>query len=320
MQTRSDPFKMCSTTLGRSLLEWYCMFEDHCAFGSAAAVLLPKYWRHENCRTRRKLADTESPRVSNAERRKRLLDDLWPQFYSKVTNIADVLTGLPSLRDLDSSSRSNAIYDLKTQLEMVRQDFKDFVQSPDVIDILQPSEHPSDFVCKESLCCHLAPDDFAPHFLQFPAAANFRLIILSVQIYIRSVIYPLLCDEEFEDNDGRFDAYELCQTFAGLECVSGGNLDDLLPSFGLLITAGLDCPLELRTWLWNKLVHFEVCGPFSKPIIKALSIYHKMPLTEYFNVVNNSTSEIQPRVVDADELVDLATIIKEINLAENSCS
>ena len=320
MQRHSDPFKMCSTALGRSLLEWYCMLEDHCAFGSAAAVLLPKYWRHENCRTRRKLAETGSPRLSNAERRERLLDDLWPQFYSKVTNIADVLTGLPSLKDLDSSGRSNAILDLRTQLDMVRQDFRDFARSAHVMDILQPSEHPINFICQESLCCHLVPDGFAPHFLQFPAAATFRMAILSVQIYIRSVIYPLLCDEEFEDNDGRFDAYELCQTFAGLECVSGGNQDDLLPTYGFFITAGMDCPPELRRWLWHKLTQFEVCGPFSEPTIKSLSIYHKMPARDYFTSVKSNTSENEPRVVDADELVHLAATIKKINLAENSNS
>ena len=64
---------------------------------------------------------------------------------------------------------------------------------------------------------------------------------------MRSVFYPLLCGEEFEDNDGRFDLYEMCQTFAGLEYAIGGNQDNLLPSFSLLVTAGFTCPPELAT-------------------------------------------------------------------------
>ena len=47
------------------------------------------------------------------------------------------------------SDRSEAIHDLKTQLDQVRQDFRDFVQSPDVMEIFQPSEHQSNFISKQ---------------------------------------------------------------------------------------------------------------------------------------------------------------------------
>src|SRR5436190_21299948 len=92
MQRCSDPVKLCSSALGRSLLEWYCVFEDYCCFGSAVSTFLPKKWRYENCRIRENLSEVEYPRLSNAERRERLLDDLWAQFYSKVMKLTDILS------------------------------------------------------------------------------------------------------------------------------------------------------------------------------------------------------------------------------------
>src|SRR5271169_5983056 len=101
MQRFSTPFQLCSTVLGRALLEWYCIFEDYYCFVTAERSMLPKSWRDANCQVRRKLAEDEYHRLSIEERRGRLLDDLWPEFYYRVTHLSDILARVSEVKRLN---------------------------------------------------------------------------------------------------------------------------------------------------------------------------------------------------------------------------
>ena len=317
MQRHSNPLKICSSALGRSLLEWYCMFEDFYCFTSIAPTILSKDWRRENCQIRQELARADYHRLPAEKRKQRLLDDLWPQLYWKVTGVSDVLGEIHTLKTVDTFKQSKTLLVLRTKLDLVRHDFEDFVDSPDVLEILQTSDAQYEVISKHSQCCPAPPRDFAPIHFTFPPAAHFRLIILCIQTYIRSVLYPLL-HERPDDNDGRDDSYELCRTFAGLEYIFGDNQDDLLPAFSPLVTAGFTCPTDLRRWLWHKLAHFEDCGPFFEPIKKTLSIYWNMPnlVADGFGAWKDNPPENRSRILCPSD-VTLASKIATMNLDES---
>ena len=318
MKVFSNPTELSSTSLGRSLLEWYCIFEDYYCFVCPAKSLLPESWRRENCQIRQKLAQTEYQYLSKNEYRERLLDDIWPQLYSRTPKLSNVAARIPLLKTRDVIRRSELLDDLRSKLKRFNKDFNEFAQSPDVLELLQATERPVMSRSNYPHCClQRAPRGFTPHHLQYPPAGHLRLVILSIQTYTRSVLYPLVCGEQFENNDGGNDAYELCRTFAGLEHAFGNDQDSLLPCFSFLVVAGFVCPPELRKWLWHNLAHFEVCGPFSEPIKSTLSVYWDMPklATESFDKLNSESANKRLKAVSLGDL-DIASELAKFKIEE----
>lgn len=271
------------------------MFEDYYCFATASGKLLPKIWRTENCRIRRTLAQIEDHGGSKDERAARLLDDLWPELYARVTDLSDVLEGISALKTVDESAQSKIMDELRVKFDLFLENFNDFTKSPHVAEVVQSSEAKVKQRSDHAICCPQPPQTFTPHLLQFPPAGYFLLFILCIETYMRAFVYSLLYGEELLDEGGNH-AYELCRTFAGLEYAFGDNQDALIPAFSPLVTAGFTCPPALQKWLWHKLAHFEQCGPFPGPIKRSLSVYWHMPdlVTEGFGTWKNKPPRGSP--------------------------
>ena len=304
--------------LGRSLLEWYCNFEDYCCLLFARKHLLPRIWRYENVRERQRLADLDYYRLAPNERKQRILDDLWPQLTALYPQLIDIFVGIPSLKALDGTRRSNVLARLNRQLRQFDHELQEFMNSPLVKEVLREAEPPFTFRSHHTACCPPLP--FVPYIFQFPPAGYLRLVTFSVKTYLRAIVYPLLRAEgasgpgvsEFESTDkavASASANEQCRSFAGLEAAFGDNQDNLFPCLTALPMAGMSCAPEIRMWLWYKLAHFEDLCQFSlDPIKKHLAVWWDMPnlATEGFGSWKWLPPEQQIRVLSVED-VDMAT-------------
>jgi hypothetical protein len=284
MQKFSDPIQHCSTTVGRSLLEWYCGIEDYCCFLGAYRALLPAEWRRENVRIRQLLAHEEYPRITPEERKPRLLDDLWPQLYALVPVLGDVLATVPLLKTLEGSERFKVAAHLTAELRQFMRDFRGFLKSPHVVEIFLPASSPQLFSCHNHVDCCPSPP-FNPDLFHFPPAGIFKVILQCLETYIRASLYPLLRMElefddvilELEDEGAAFYSVEVCRTFAGLEHQYSNNPEVIVPCFSPLVIAGLSCPPHLRRWVWCKLAHSEQIGLRFDSIKQNLAVLWDMP-------------------------------------------
>src|SRR5271154_4889674 len=126
MQKMSTPVQQSSTILGRSLLEWFCNFEDYCCFLSAGTVLLPEIWRYENVRIRQSHAELDYPGLSLLDRKARLLDDLWPQLWAMIPQLSYLLARIPPLKSLQGLERSYQAEQLQSDLITFHEKFEAF--------------------------------------------------------------------------------------------------------------------------------------------------------------------------------------------------
>jgi hypothetical protein len=284
MQRFSNPVQHCSTPIGRSLLEWYCSVEDYCCFLAAYKALLPAEWRRENVRIRQVLAHEEYPRLPPDEHRPRLLDDLWAQFWALLPALGSVLATIPLLKNLEERERIEVAVLLFGELRQFQRDFVGFLQSPHVLEILQPApSSPLSFDHNHDHCC--PPLAVVPDLFQYPPAGIFQLVLQCIQTYTRAILYPTLRAAlgfnhvimELEDEDAAFFSVELCRTFAGVECQNADNPEVIFQCFSPLIISALTCPPSLRKWLWCKLAHAENLGLRFDGIKGKLSVLWDMP-------------------------------------------
>jgi hypothetical protein len=261
--------------------------------------------------------------LSEDERRAELLDDQWAKLFTVIPNLADIVASIPQLISIEGSQYSEAATRLQSQLESFRKEFLRFTHSAHALEVLQVAEHPAQETFYHSTCCPPLP--FTPHHFQYPPAAHLQLVFLCIQIYIQTVVYPVLRpkvepdskNKDTEDENAEQSAYELCRTFAGLEHVFGENQDELLPCFSMLVTAGFCCPPEKRIWLWCKLAHFEkLCSSALDPIKKTISVYWNMPnlVVEGFNAWKSNPPDRLPNL-SADD-VERASRVAKANLDE----
>lgn len=282
MKKVSNPVQLCSTTIGRSLLEWFSPVEDYCCFLAAYKTLLPITWREENVRKRMEIAQRDYPLLSREERKPRILDDVWQQYLALVPRLANVLAGVIPLKEMEGHDRAREAARLESELRAFDKDVRDLLKRPHVLEVLQIAPLPISFRNKHASCCPPLP--FVPHLLQFPPAGFFRQIFLGVQAYTRAVLLPPLRNEnpgeaiEMEGEDLSYFSVEMCRTFAGLEYSLGDNPDALLPCFSSLVLATATCPSNARQWLWYKLSHLERLGHLTfDPIKRNLAALWDMP-------------------------------------------
>lgn len=282
LQKATDPIELCSTPIGRSLLEWFCAVEDYCCFLAAYKCLLPRTWRAENLRKRTEIAERDYPLLSEEERRARLLDDVWARFLVLVPRLADVLAGIIPLKSMEGKERSDEASRLQSELKAFDKDLRDLMKLPHVLEVLQIAPLPNPFRNKHAACCPPLP--FVPHILLCPPAGFFRLVVLSIEAYSQAVLLPPLQKEipgevaGREGEDAPYFAIEMCRTFAGLEYSLGDDPDALLPCFSALVLATATCPINTRKWLWYKLSHLERLGHLTfDPIKRNLAALWDMP-------------------------------------------
>jgi hypothetical protein len=284
LQKVTTPYQLCSTAAGRALLEWYTVFETYCCFLAAYPAFLPREWRDENVRTRERLAEIEYPRLSKAERKPRILDDILPQYLALVPRLGDVLGGIPPLQELQDPERANAAARLEAELRLFDDEVKALLNSPQVLEALEEAPIPRPFISRHAECCPDPP--FTPHMLKYPPAGFFRMNVLAAQGYIRTIMWPPLRDamgpgregEWFDEVDVQENSVQICRSFAGLEYSLGYNPDNLIPSFSPLVLATVNCPPSSRLWLWCKLSHLEKLGHLRfDPVKRNLAAMWEMP-------------------------------------------
>jgi hypothetical protein len=272
LQKVTNPVQLCSGIVGRSLLEWFIPFENHCCIIALYKLLLPRVWREEDVRIRHKIAIVEYPHLSDSERKARILDDVWPESWLNLPDLADIAYHTSKLKSLAAGARSTLAIELRTKLTCFEEKFEQFVNLPHVLEVLEPTTYPSSHPSKHANCC--PPPPFIPYTLQFPPAGILRIVLFGTRCIIQSFLRPPIYDAcgsaaELPKLDETY-AIEICRTFAGIEDALGDNPDSCLPLFAALITAIPTCPQELRLWFWYKLAHFEQLGlaTFNKPIME----------------------------------------------------
>jgi hypothetical protein len=265
LQKATNARQLCSTVIGRSLLEWYMQAENYYCSLASRKLLLPKAWREENVQIRQKLADQEYPRLSAENRKARILDDAWPQFWSIFPAINEVALEMQSLKTLSNDKRAQSAARLEEDLRQCFTKIEQFLASRHIMEVLQPVDSPSvSYRSKHEFCCPQLP--LTPYHMQFPPAGIFRMVVYTNIWYIQSVLYPVV-RAQFDsfrttpfEKEISYYSHEICKTFAGLEEDFGDDPDAMIHLFPLLIVSTTNCAPKFREWLWFKLRHIERLG------------------------------------------------------------
>jgi hypothetical protein len=295
METFSCPQKFCSTTRGRSLIEWFCSGEGYCCYMAGYRPLLPLEWRTANITIRRQMAAPEYPILSPVERKSRLLANLWPQHWIFVYRLMEIVSSVREGREC-STKRGELLQKLKT----LGEDVLEFYARSDVEEVLETMEMPESYVSSQEECC---PDiRLVPLFHQFPPSALFRLITLGFRLFIKATLYPSLrADDVFDNVDPSMYAVESCRTFAGIEHQLG-SAAVTFPCFSPMVLCALAIPecVQLRSWMIAKFCHFEKEGQMSAQKVREnLFKLWDMPSKglRYFRWLHENNSEV-------DEVLD----------------
>ena len=282
MKNFTTPIRLCSTPIGRSLLEWYCGVEDYCcSLAAYHAVLDDPHWRMENKKIRQELAHAEYPLLAAGDRKPRLLDDLWPQFRALTPALSSIVYMIPVMQKMDSKERPRVAARLMGELQRFVLDLKGFLESSHVIEVLTLQRTAKPICSQHEDCCPIPP--FQPTLLQFAPAGIFLCSLQSTQAYVRGVVYPALRAEfdetipELEGLDASYYSAEVCQAYAGTELQFGNRPDIILACFAQLIIAARSCPPPMRRWLWSKLRHAEDLGLRFESVKRQLADAWNMP-------------------------------------------
>jgi hypothetical protein len=310
MEHFSHPAQQCSTTLGRCLLEWYWNLEDHCSLVLVHKGHLSSRWRAEALRVRRELARIEYPLLAEDQRMPRLLDDLWQETWTLVPIFADVLNTIPQLRFLKEGFLLEALTQCEKNLLKAWIKIKDLGECSRAEGLFEIIDTDVVYSSRHARCC--PPSPFTPFLFKYPPGGILQLMLLSMRIYIRIILYApareaglrvetleKVFESECEDKWG----YDLCHTFAAIEEAYGDNINALLPSYYALVIAGFLCSKELRSWLWYKFAHFEKSGHhYVEPVKKNLSNLWGVPelLSQSFDMWKSSPLEKRRSVLNPD--------------------
>lgn len=283
----------------------------------AAHSVLPKVWRREDFKMRRRTAVSEYAQFSKDKLKAKILDDLWQEIWLIVPHMADVLATIPQLSTLTGASRAKTIAYLESELIYILDYLATVRASPYATELLQTVETGFPLKTRHSECCPALP--FPPYRFLYPTAGMLLLCFLSLPNYVRIILYgPIRAAGsqieklETECRLAESYAYEICRGYAAIEDEFGYDATDLLPCFNLLAMAGFSVPKELRKWLWHKLAHFEQLGPsFIEPVKKNLSVVWGMPelLTQSFDVWKEKPIENRIEHLNADDIDTAAKIV-----------
>lgn len=279
----SNPVQQCSTTVGRSLFEWFCAFEDLYCIIAAYESILPRYWRQENVRVREIFAQIEYEKLKPEQRKRRVLDDLWAHLYNSGPQVRDVIAATTSLNSLHGEAKWERAAQLEATLRVADQACTEFMKSSLVLEVLELAL-PQVYENKHVLCCPPFPLKLIVY--KCPEAAVFKIASLCLQTYIRAVLLRSLQAEMGPDDEliplgepSAADlAVELCQVFAGLEAALPNTPEIIIPCQAPMMIAALACPAPLRLWVYCKLQHLESLGqPLSAVVKEQFATQWNMP-------------------------------------------
>jgi len=318
LQKATNAPQLCSTVIGRSLLEWYMEAEDFYCSLASCKLLLPKTWREENVRIRQKLADQDYPQLSAENRKARILDDIWPQFLANIPALNEISLQIHSLQTLNNDERAQSAARLEKDLRQWFTEIEQFLALKHVMEALQPVDSPSvPYQYKHASCCPRPP--FTPYHMQFPPAGLFRIVVYVTQWFVQSVLYPALRAQVNSSQTtpfGKEPSYysqEIFKFFAGLEEDLGDDPDAMIHIFPLLLTTTANCAPDIREWLWYKLRHFEQLGLLTFKATKR----HYAKLCNMPDIVTKGFSGPPPFQVPRDiSCEDIIAAAKEFKLPE----
>jgi hypothetical protein len=318
MQRCSDPIRQSSTVLGRSLLEWYCNFEDYCCFVGGLDPLLPRVWRDENVRSRQPFENFKYSQTLS--RKNRILDDLWPQLWTILPDMLELRSSFPKLVASNEPERSVTGNAMLAKLSLLVARLNKFTSSPFVEEVFEQSNQATP--SKHSTCC--PPPPFKPYYMVYPPAGVLRIVQLSVHIYVHRLIRSPLGslgfsspDIDCQDNALQW-GYDLSRTFAGIEAAFSDTPDALFPVFSSLTVTEIASRHEFRIWMRCKLAHFEQLGKYCfEPLKRHLAVLWGMPklTTDGFSAYKYESAGEPERTVDLDT-IDLAANIIKLNIHE----
>jgi hypothetical protein len=227
-----------------------------------------------------------------------------------IPRLSNVLGGIPPLQEMQDPERANAAARLEGELRLFDDEVKDLLNSPQVLEALEEAPIPGPFIPQHAGCCPDPP--FTPHMLKYPPAGFFRMTVLAVQGYTRTIMWPPLRDamgprregEWFDEVDVHETSVQICRSFAGLEYSLGYNPDNLVPCFSPLVLATVNCPPTARLWLWCKLSHLEKLGHLTfDPVKRNLAAMWEMPdlVHEGFDISKVATPPY--RELSCDDIV-----------------
>jgi hypothetical protein len=270
----------------------------------------------EDIRVRRELTRVEYPQLSQEQRKARQVDDLWQETLALVPYLADVLSTIRELKDLQGQKLITTLFQLEKDLLDVYRQWKTLSESSSVSQITQVVEiNPALYPYKHQKCC--PPPPITPYRFNYPPGGILKLSLLSIHNYILLMHYSPIRDigvriDTLEDEYEKIDdyAYEICRGYTAVE--DEFEVDDSAPLIGCLgplINVGFVCPQELRPWLWHKLAHFDRCGPYIKVMKKNISVFWGLPelLTEGFEFWKASPLENRKSYLKIDDIEVAAT-------------
>ena len=187
MEHFSDPVQQCSTTLGRCLLDWYWNLEDHCSLVLVRKGRLSSQWRAEALRVRRELAQIEYPLLTEDQRKPRLLDGLWQETWALVPVFADVLNTIPRLRFLKEGFLLETLVQCEKDLLYAWNRIKDLGEFSCAKELFEIIDTDVIYSSRHAHCC--PPSPFKPFLFKYPPGGILRLMLLSMRIYIRIILY-----------------------------------------------------------------------------------------------------------------------------------
>lgn len=271
LQKYSDPIQQASTVLGRALLEWYCHLEDYICMLSGSQNPLPLVWRERNLQMRRELAMIEYPQLTGEIRYSRILRDMWPELWIITPRFPIIVAKISALNNLEGEEKEIEVAQVESQITNFLVDLEALKESPYLLEITQRVDRMTPPLSHHLTCC--PPFPFTPIIIVCPAAANLRMQILAMQIYINKILIPNLHGYKPNIDDL---AKEIASLYAGMEY--SFSQDSLFPTFSGLTMSGFSEKKELRMWLWCKLKHFEELGKHTfGPIKKHLAVFWKIP-------------------------------------------
>jgi len=274
-----------STLSGRGILEWYWKLEAWCAAILFRPLILPPYWVDEARRIRNERLESEYPHLSPELRFPRLLDDMWQETWSALPAYIEAIVTVMSLKNLRGQQLIDAAALLERDISLAWETLDRVKESPRSAQLFETMEVGLDtYSLRHSKCCPSPPFHALVRYL-YPLAATLDLMIMAMRASLRTYMYVPARQagcyiETLEQELQRIDtlAYEMCRTFAAIEEAVPDFPGSLMPFFTPFLTVGFCCKVELRSWFWHKLAHFEELGStFIEPNKRQLAIFWGMP-------------------------------------------
>lgn len=258
----SNPGRISSTAIGRSLLHWYIDYEDHFCLVEGCPLRLPIEWRKQGIRVRQQLAQAKDQQPSERDR----LDYLHAKFQMFTLQCKSLLSQMSQLRNLNEMELPAALVYMENNIQQFEQKMQEFINSQQVLDIMQCASPPIPLRDRLIISPRLP---FPGYRFQFPEVGFLLIEYFSCQCLTHLSLGTALNGVKSATLErskhylaAMHCSVEISKTFFGLDDSLGDNPDRMLPCSEALFMASLSVPNEQwwQSWMSCKLGHLERSG------------------------------------------------------------